>query len=152
MKVTLYSIAQRFAGKVFEIPGEKDHPLIQWWFHLCNLSMDTPDEVPWCSACINGLCDILNLPRSRSAAARSWLTVGEQIPLSVAVIGWDVLILNSGGPKNPMVSGPAHVTIYAGVEDKFVWGLGGNQSNQIKLSRFLKSDILGVRRLYKEPV
>ena len=152
--MTAYELAQRYVGTVIERSGDAEHPLIQWWLSLCGYGLDAKDEVPWCSAFVNGIAWELRLPRSKSAAARSWLKVGTPIvttpdaeALDLAQVGWDIVVLNRGGSPNPDLSGPGHVGWFAGAEFGSMIILGGNQSNGVTVARFQASDILGIRRL-----
>ena len=152
--MTPYTLAQRYVGTVIERAGDHEHPLIQWWLSLCGYGMDAKDEVPWCSAFVNGIAWELRLPRSKSAAARSWLKVGTPITdtpnayrLDLAQVGYDVVVLNRGGSPNPDISGPGHVGWFAGAEMGAVIVLGGNQSNGVTVARFPEDQILGIRRL-----
>lgn len=155
LDVTAYALAQRFIG-VKEIPGEKDHPLIVWWLSLCNLP-EFPDETPWCSAFVNGVCWLLDewgIPRTDSARARSWLRVGESVPsIREARVGWDIVILKRGTGPQPgpeVINAPGHVGFYAGCDHEGrVRLLGGNQSNAVNIKSFSVGDILGIRRLRK---
>lgn len=144
--MTIFDLAQRFVG-LTEISGPQHEHFIQWCFTLCGLPNDTPDETPWCAAFLNGLAWLLRLPRSKSAAARSWAKVGiPVVRLSDAVLG-DVVILNRGGTADVNAAGPGHVGLFAGVEGDHVILLGGNQSNRVSLTHFKISDILAIRRL-----
>lgn len=140
--MTAYALAQRFVGEVRELPGAQQHPLIQWAHMLCNLGPDTPDEVPWCSSFLNVVAWLLQLPRSRSAAARSWLDVGQVIPLDQATPGNDVVILKRGDQ-----TWQGHVGLFAGRIGAEVFILGGNQGNGVTIAPFKVGDVLGVRRL-----
>jgi uncharacterized protein (TIGR02594 family) len=147
--MTLYELAQRFVG-LGEIPGEKNNGFISWAHSLCGLAADTPDEVAWCSSWLNALCWMLRLPRSKSAAARSWLEVGQPVPLEHASLG-DVVIFKRGtgiqpGPEITR-GAPGHVALYAGSDGAFVLALGGNQANQVSIARYAAASVLGVRRL-----
>ena len=107
------------------------------------------DEVPWCSAFANYICWLARLPRSKSLLARSWLGIGKGIFLDDAKPG-DIIVLQRGtgdqpGPENTTASG--HVGFYAGRQSDLIEVLGGNQSDQVKISRYPKSRLLGVRRL-----
>jgi len=139
--VTLLELAQRFVGEVHERnPG--DDPFIQWCHASCHLSADTPDEVPWCSSFLNRLCWILRLPRSSSAAARSWLTIGRPIDLVDIVVGDVVIFARADDPSS------GHVGLYVGTSDEqFVMILGGNQTDQVTVTRFFARSIIGIRRL-----
>lgn len=152
--MTPFDLAQRFVGEIRELPGDQQHPFIQWCHMLCQLGPDQPDEVPWCSSFVNGICWLLRLPRSKSAAARSWLTVGATIPISRAKIGYDVVVLRRG--SNPM---SGHVGFYAGVGQEetgqgatynlisYIRVLAGNQSNGVSVARYPITDILAIVRL-----
>jgi len=140
--MTAYAMAQRFVGEVRELPGAQQHPMIQWAHMLCNLGPDTPDEVPWCSSFLNAIAWLLQLPRSRSAAARSWLDVGEVITIDQATPGNDVVILRRGAE-----AWQGHVGLFAGRIDDRVHILGGNQGNGVTIAAFNVADVLGVRRL-----
>jgi hypothetical protein len=165
--MTAYDLAQRFIGEIRELPGKAEHPYIQWAHSLCGLGNDVPDEVAWCSSFVNAIAWTLRLPRSKSAAARSWLSVGIPIgTLSEAKVGYDVVILNrAGGPQDATKSGPGHVGFFAGVENgpvpmmegvevgpvliapKYVLLLAGNQGNTVSVAHYPISQILGIRRL-----
>lgn len=145
--MTAFQLAHRFVGEVHELPGEHaDHPLIAWWLSLCGYGFDVHDEIPWCSAFVNGIAWELRLPRSKSAAARSWLGVGEAIELSLATAEHCIVILKRG--TNPA---QGHVGFFAGIDDASgehrVRIIGGNQGNQVSIATFPERDVIGVRRL-----
>ena len=140
--MTLYDLAQRFVGEVRERPGMQDEPFIQWCHASCSLSPDTPDEVPWCSSFLNRTAWILRLPRSKSAAARSWLQVGTPLALKEACPAYDVVILKRG--TNPA---QGHVGLFAGCEGDRVLLLAGNQGDGVSIASFPVADVIGVRRL-----
>ena len=142
MDITPYALAQRYVG-IKELSEQgKDHPLVQWWLSLCGFSMDAPDEVPWCSAFVNGIAWELRLPRSKSAAARSWLNVGVPILRGDVEVG-DVVILSRG--TNPT---QGHVAFFGGWSDTdMVQLLGGNQDNGVCVESFQIMRMLGIRRL-----
>jgi len=152
LQVSAFSRAQRYVGQIIEQLGAgADHPLIQWWLSLCGFGFSAHDEIAWCSAFVNGIAWDLRLPRSKSAAARSWLTVGEVIPLEKAEVGFDVVILQRGNGPQPgadVLAAPGHVGFFAGMsEDGRVMVLGGNQSNGVTVAPFERERVLGVRRL-----
>lgn len=148
MTITPYALAQRFIG-LHEVPGPKDHAFILWCLSLCGLG-EAHDETPWCSAFLNGIAWLLRLPRSKSAAARSWLNVGRSIPLEQAQPGFDVVVLWRGSAPQPgahVLEAPGHVGLFAGLEGPDVLLLGGNQGDSVSVARFPKVRVLGVRRL-----
>jgi uncharacterized protein (TIGR02594 family) len=148
MNVTAYDIARRFVG--IEELDRGDHPLIQWGFMLCGLGPETHDEVPWCSALAQVPPFLLGLPRSKSAAARSWLKVGTPVELDRAQIGFDVVILSRGDGPQPgpdVISAPGHVGFFAGMDAGRLLLLAGNQSDSVNIARYHTERVLGVRRL-----
>lgn len=144
--ISPFDLAQRFVG-IKEVSGPVANPQI-----LAMLRLDeegpTDDAVPWCSAFVNYIAWLLSLRRSKSLRARSWLRVGRPIALSLAEVGFDVVILNRGGSTSPdVLESPGHVGFFAGREGGFVLMLGGNQGDSVSVARFKVEDVLGVRRL-----
>ena len=148
--MTLYEFAMRFVGTK-EVAGDADNPFIRWC-HASTTMGEQPDSVPWCSSFVNRLCWMLRLPRSKSAAARSWLNVGVPVmgPSDDPTVGYDVVILKRGSGEQPgpeVIDAPGHVGLFAGFEGGKVLVLGGNQSDAVNIQRFDRSLILGMRRL-----
>ena len=148
VSVDALKIAHRFLG-IKEVAGATHNPHV-----LAMLRLDTSwvqnDETAWCSAFTNYVCWLLELPRSKSLAARSWLLVGQSIPLSDARPGMDVVVLKRGTGKQPdasVISAPGHVGFYVGQGEKDVQLLGGNQGDAVTIASFPKDRILGIRRL-----
>ena len=148
MKVTAYSIAQRFVG-IKEVPGSTANPMI-----LAMLQLDDKwpkdDSVPWCSGYINYIAWLLRLPRSKSLRARSWLNVGIPVKLEDAQVGFDVVILKRGGGNQPgpeVINAPGHVGLYGGRSNGGVLILGGNQGDSVSTQIFDTDRILGIRNI-----
>ena len=145
MRVSLFDIAQRFVG-VKEIPGKVDNPQILAMLRL-DQAWPAGDEVPWCSAFLNYCAWLLRLPRSKSLAARSWLSVGVPVPLTAAVPGFDVAVLWRGNKD----AQEGHVGLFAALpRDGSVELLGGNQGDSVSIAPFDLNRVLGVRRLRSE--
>lgn len=148
--MTLYELAQRFVGEVVELESG-DSPFIQWCLESCSLGPNAPDETPWCSAFVNRLAWLLRLPRSKSAAARSWLKVGVPISEGEARSGAaDIVVLkrNAADPGPDVLAFRGHVGLFAGFDDGGrVLILGGNQSDGVSIAPFPAARILGIRRL-----
>lgn len=154
IETSLYDVGKRFLG-MREIPGKEHHPFILWCFSLTGYPQPYSDEDSWCSAWLNGLCYVLGLQRSGSAAARSWLRVGSPVEYDQALVGMDIVVLQRGAPPQPgpeIINAPGHVTIFAGFDgDKHFKGLGGNQDDCVSVQVFPASQVLGVRRLIPWP-
>jgi uncharacterized protein (TIGR02594 family) len=146
----LFDLAQRFVGEVAELPGAKHSPFIQWCHECCGLGPDQPDETPWCSSFVNRMAWMLRLPRSKSAAARSWLAIGVPVKPNEVAVG-DIVILKRGGGNQPgpeVIKAPGHVGLFAGWDGGRVRVLGGNQSDSVTIAGFSAADVLGFRRLH----
>jgi uncharacterized protein (TIGR02594 family) len=172
LQITAFDLAQRFVG-VREVGGPLSNAHV-----LAMLRLDDDwvegDHIPWCSALVNYVAWLLRLPRSKSLAARSWLSVGTPIPLGAASPAWDVVILSRGEGPQPgpeVLDAPGHVGFFAGLDlssapaqilhaststgvlpvDATVMILGGNQGDAVSVAPFPASRVLGVRRLYGPP-
>lgn len=148
MTITAFQVALRFMG-VKEWAGPSlNNPFIMSMLQL-DQAWPQNDEVPWCSAFVNFVCWLLALPRTKDLRARSWLFVQGGIPVALtdARVGFDVVILNRGGSSKPIIDGPGHVGFYAGQDVKYVYLTSGNQDNGVSTKAFLKTNVLGVRRL-----
>ena len=148
MNVTAYQLAERWVGTLGEVKGVTDNPFILGMLKL-DQAWPTHDEVPWCSAFLNFIAWQLRLPRSKSLAARSWLTVGTPVDPVMAVQGFDIVILKRGdsnaGPN--VINAPGHVGLYSSRIHGQTFILGGNQGDNVSVAPFNNIDILGVRRL-----
>lgn len=153
--VTAYSLARRFLG-MEEAAGSVTNPAI-----LAMLRLDAKwpqgDEVAWCSAFVNAIAWLLDLPRSKSLAARSWLPVGTPVDIMGAQVGYDVVVLKRGGANQPgpeVLDAQGHVGLFAGRKADFtdprkarILVLGGNQSDSVSIEEFPLDRVLGIRRL-----
>ena len=155
---TPFDLMQRLAGDIRELPGEQHHPAIQWAHLLCGLGAETPDEIAWCSSGLNLVVWLFTkasgqqVPRSKSAAARSWLALGRPVSVEQALAGFDVVILKRGVGTQPgpeVLDAPGHVGLFAGYDrlTNTVHVLGANQGNAITVAPFKDANVLGVRRL-----
>lgn len=158
LPVTAFTLASRFLG-ISELPGAADSPWIRAWLMAVGIGDgDATDDIPWCSAFAYHIAWLLDLPRPahHPAAARSWLTVGREVPLDQAEIGFDVVVLSRGGGQQPgaeVLDAAGHVGFFAG-RTEIALGLpgililGGNQGDRVSTARFPPSRLLGIRRLW----
>lgn len=148
LQVSAFSIAQRFIG-VKETAGVASNAQVLAMLRL-DASWPAGDDVAWCSAFVNYIAWLLRLPRSKSLAARSWLTVGAEVSLGAARADCDVVVLKRGGPGQPgpeVLQAQGHVGFFAGIQGNNVLVLGGNQADTVSVAPFAKVQVLGVRRL-----
>lgn len=135
-------VAERELGTC-EVKGDADNPrIIQ--YHACTSLKATDDETAWCSAFVNYCFNTVGISGTNSAAARSWLDWGKV--LDKPELGC-VVILKRGAPPS------GHVTLYAGLDydPAYIRCIGGNQSDQVKCSRYPVADVLGYRWPVHEP-
>lgn len=124
-----------------EIVGPQHNPEIVKFFAEIGFNIKD-DETSWCSAALNFFAMRHGYERSHSLAARSWLKVGELVlepQLGDVVVFW----------RNKPDSWEGHVALYINDNEKYVYCLGGNQSNALNIAAYPKDRVLGYRRLRK---
>lgn len=163
--MTPFDLAQRYVG-LREIAGAADNPLIVAMLKLASSDgsnvnatasgWPSNDETSWCSAFVSWVAwhFAVKIP-SKALRARSWLTVGMDIPRLHAHRGWDVVVLKRGGGAQPgpeVLDAQGHVGFFHSFDPiaRTVRVLGGNQSDAVNVATFPADRILGVRRLQSE--
>lgn len=141
MNITALDIARRFIG-VREDPGIQANPIIIAMMRVSKSSF-VSDETPWCSAFINQVCWLLDLTRTGSLRARSWLRIGQVLTIEEARPGFDIVVLWRISPQ----SESGHVGFYVSQTADTVVLCGGNQNDAVCEMEYPKDRILGVRRL-----
>jgi uncharacterized protein (TIGR02594 family) len=129
---------------VKEIDGSGSNPDIEK-YHASTTMGSRPDDVPWCASFVsfcmeNSNSDAVRQANVRSARARDWMNWGNS--LDAAERGC-VVVLKRGRDS---IKGHVGFFLKDTEEDKIAL-LGGNQSNQVKISTYKKSDILALRWL-----
>jgi uncharacterized protein (TIGR02594 family) len=130
-----YAVAWAERG-VKEVVGAGDNPRIEEYQSADSLNA-SDDEVPWCSSFVNWAMKQAGVPRTKSAAARSWLTWGRKIDRPVR--GCVTIFTRPGHP------GSGHVALFVSHEGSTIRVLGGNQENQVKISHYKAERLLGFR-------
>jgi uncharacterized protein (TIGR02594 family) len=133
--MTPYEVAKTQIG-IKETPGA-EHTKRVIEYHATTTLKATTDEVSWCSSFVNWCVEQAGLQGTKSAAARSWLKWGTVVETPEE---GDILIFKRGAPPS------GHVGFYAGESESYYRVLGGNQSDQVKISQYKKSELIGVRR------
>lgn len=121
-----------------ETPGTKSTQSILDWAKECDLSSTYgSDEIPWC-----GLYAAVVAKRAGKKVvasplwARSWRNFGSAAPQPS--LG-DILVFSRPG-------GGGHVGLYVAEDNACYHVLGGNQSDQVNITRILKTRLLEARR------
>lgn len=100
------------------------------------------DETAWCSIFVNWVCFKAGAKMSGKANARSWLNVGETVFEPRAgdiVVFW----------RDKQDSWKGHVGFFVAYSEdgKGVYTLGGNQNNQVNITLYPNSKLLGFTRV-----
>ena len=122
---------------VKEYPGSGDNPRIVQFLKSTSLSApsSSQDETPWCSAFANWCVEQSGYEGTDSAWARSWLNWGKKIEVPKR----GCIVVFSRGANF------GHVAFYIGQTGEDIEVLGGNQNNEVKISKYEKSRLLGYR-------
>ena len=121
---------------VKEYPGSQSNPRILEYQRAMRPKV-LQDEVPWCAAFVNWVLAQAGIAGTGSPMARSFLKWGE--PLKSPVSGCVVILKRGIAPLG-------HVGFFVRRSRiGFVDILGGNQSDQVKISTFRERDVLGYR-------
>ena len=127
---------------VKEIKGPQHNDRIVKYAHESNFTWINDDETAWCSTFMNWVALQAGLSNSKSAAARSWLSVGFEVsnpePGDIVVFWRDSIHSHKG-----------HVGIYMGFskDQTRVYVLGGNQGDAVSISAYPAARVLSFRRL-----
>ena len=123
---------------VAEVSGPADNPRIVAYHDTTQGGGDVHDEVSWCSSFINAMVTRAGLVGTNSKAAISWMNWGEpcQLEYGCIAVSWRFI------PDDWR----SHVTIVVGYDADHYFGLGGNQSNRVRVSRYPLNKLRGYRR------
>lgn len=112
---------------VKEIPGAEANPRIMEYLDTTTIRA-TDDITPWCSACINWVAIKAGYKGTDSAASATWRNWGKGLkkPSRGCVIGF------------VRKDGSGHVGLFISEDADTYTILGGNQGDQVKISRFKK--------------
>jgi uncharacterized protein (TIGR02594 family) len=129
---------------VIEQSGPEDNsPRILDYFKEIGHSWVKTDETAWCSAFVNYVAKVAGYEYSGKLNARSWLDIG--LPTDDPEIG-DVVIFWRVDPD----SWKGHVGIFIKKDGDDVLVLGGNQKNQVRISKYPGYRVLGYRILNRK--
>ena len=124
-----------------EVPGEENNPEIMKYFREIGHDWVQGDETAWCSAFVNWCAKRRGFEYSGKLNARSWLKVGAK----VNTIGSADIVVFWRESKD---SWKGHVAIPIREDDGYIWCLGGNQSNMVRISAYPKGRLLGYIKLF----
>lgn len=120
-----------------EIKGSRDNRTIVEFFKEVGHGWVKDDETAWCAAFVGACLAAADLPHTGSLAARSYLQWGQK---TTKPRRGDVVVFKRGNS-----SWQGHVAFYVGQDSRYVYVLGGNQSNAVNVKGYSKSKLLGYR-------
>ncbi len=127
--------AESFIG-LREIPGPASSPIITRWMARIKASWLGGDDVPWCgTALANWMLDAGVTPPNNPFRALSWRAWG--VSLDRPIVGCVGVMERVGG---------GHVTLIVGEDGRgYLLGLGGNQSDGVRVSSFPRAGFVAFR-------
>ncbi|MCG8669708.1 MAG: TIGR02594 family protein, partial [Pseudomonadales bacterium] len=128
------NIANREMGQK-EIRGRDHNPRIVA-YHSTTTLRATDDETPWCASFVNWCLKQKNIRGTNSAAAASWLNWGRPIGAKPGAIA---IIYNHAAANSNLTRSGNHVAFLIQETHTHFKLLGGNQSDQVKISSYPKS-------------
>lgn len=137
---TILAMMASFRG-MCEVVGPEHNDRLLKLAKEAGFAWYTSDEIPWCAVMMNIVMHSLNLPKTNSAMAKSFLKWGRKVDIEYAKknIGNVIAIFHRGSS----VADPAgHVTVVESIspDNSYMVGIGGNQGNCVKSSRYSLKD------------
>lgn len=134
----IYSVAEEHEGTWEWKDGH--NPQVVAYYAASGHPEIKEDEVPWCAAFVGAVLAQCGLPNTGSLLARSYLDYGEKV-LSKDVVRGDIVVLKRGNS-----SWQGHVGFVSRIANGKVYVLGGNQGNQVNVTGYPLTSVLGYRR------
>lgn len=133
MKPHWLEIAEKEIG-VHEVKGGENPRILE--YHAATSLHAREDEIPWCAAFVNWCLKQADVWGTNSAAAISFASWG--VKLTEPKEGCIVVIRQrkSGTDQATGSSSGNHVAFFQKIEGGRIFLLGGNQSDQVKVSSF----------------
>lgn len=120
------------------VAGTQHNPIILWFFKLAGNAWVKDDETAWCAAFVGWVLAQAGYKNTGSLSARSYLTYGKEVKkpmFGCVVVLW----------REKIDSVYGHVGFFIRETTDSVYLLGGNQSNEVNITKFPKSRVLGYR-------
>ena len=133
-----YKLALSEVGTVEWADGS--NPKVIGYFKDAGHPEVSDDATAWCAAFVGAMLERSGYKGSGSLAARSYLKWGEPVTLEEAQAG-DIAVIRRGTS-----AWQGHVFFVHKVDEKKIWGIGGNQKDSVNISGYSREGILGIRR------
>lgn len=129
---------------VKEIVGPQHNPTIVNYAKSIGATWVNDDETPWCAIFVQWCLKECGFKYSSSALARSFEKYGEE---QKNPSPGDIVVFWRKSPT----AGTGHVGFFMGyAQDGNIFVLGGNQGNQVSISKYPKSNLIGFRKIGNE--
>ena len=139
-----------------EVPGEGNNPEILRMFAEIGHGWVKKDSVAWCAASANHILKLAGFPHTGKLNAKSFLEIGEQIsvpkPLGSSNEFVDIVLYWRGRKwKNydPEFFETGHINFFLKEREGLIYGIGGNQANEWKVSAYNRNRLEQYRRIFK---
>lgn len=134
-----------------EVVGKQDNPEILKYFNALGFQgKKLHDETSWCAAFVNWCLKTAGFDYLKKLNARSFLEYGVKVEQGDQQMG-DIVVFWRGEHEDELIPGSTlkkgHVGFYIREIDNWIYVLGGNQSNTVKVSAYPKNKLLGYRRV-----
>lgn len=133
-KVAWMDVAEKEKGQS-EIPGGQHNSRIVEYHSATSLKA-TSDETAWCSSFVNWCLKSAGVAGTNSAAAASWVNWGQPCSPQYGCI---IVIYKANAANSSLTTSGNHVGFLIKDDSTHYKILGGNQSDQVKVSQFPKS-------------
>jgi uncharacterized protein (TIGR02594 family) len=127
---------------IWEWPGAENNPRVLNYFKEIGQGWVKDDETAWCAAFVNWCLVKSGKPQTGSLAARSFLSYG--VSTKNPQLG-DIAVFWRGTKDGS----EGHVAFYISETQNFVYVLGGNQLDQVNISKISKAKLLDYRQIPK---
>ena len=132
-----WEIALKEYGTLEDVTSGSN-PRVLEYFAKVGHSWVKDDATAWCAAFVGWCLESCNIKSTKKLNARSYLEWG--ITTTGPRIG-DIAVLWRISPT----SSYGHVAFFIKRDEKYVWLLGGNQADQVKIEKYPLSQVLGYR-------
>ncbi len=136
MKSKILIEALSFLG-IAEVKGKEDNQKIIDMFISLGFT-GFKDETPWCAAYVGSVLKTCKLDYLQTLHARDYLEYGKRT--NKPVVG-DIVVMWRGDVSSTL----GHVAFYLHMDTKYVYVLGGNQSNTVSVQTYKRDRVLSFR-------
>lgn len=153
MNILPYQVALHHIGTK-EVSGKNHNTkIIQWFNDMGFDGSKMGDETSWCSLFTNWCCKVSGYQYTGKLWARSWSDFPgvKEVNEENVELG-DIVVFWRGDYNGDPISGTnipkGHVGFFMNIDQdkRFINVLGGNQSNQVKVSKYYASRLIGYYR------